>query len=121
MPKGGKYVNEKAEAARARKDEAKSAVKEKAVREKEDALWREAGEGAKSKAQAKKEEQERQRAEAAAKKAEVRRLAEEEEAALVKPKQPAKAKVSGPKVRGHCAMHVTQACMHACMHPFMHA
>jgi hypothetical protein len=57
-----KYVNEKAQAAKDRKSSAKEA--EKAAKEKaaEDRMWKEAGEGAKSKAQAKRDEEAKQRA-----------------------------------------------------------
>lgn len=93
-------VNEKAAA----KKEAKTASKEAENRAKEkateDARWAAAGEGARSKAQAKKDEEAAKRAEAAAKKAEAKRLAEEEEAALSKPK-PKLGKVGGPKVTHH--------------------
>ncbi len=95
-----KHVNEKAEAAKARKEDAKKQQATKAAKAQEDKVWQEAGEGAKSKAQAKRADTEAQRAEAAAKRAEARRLAELEEAALTKPKEPKKApKVSGYKVR----------------------
>lgn len=97
-----KHVNEKAEAARERKAEAKSAAKQKATKDAEDAYWRAAGEGSKTKAQAKRDEEERKRQEQLAKKAELKRLQEEEEAALSRPKPNPKAnRVSGPKVTHH--------------------
>jgi hypothetical protein len=53
-------------------------------------------------AQSKREDDERKRQEAAARKAELKRLQEQEEAALSKPKPNPKAnRVSGPKVSGH--------------------
>lgn len=97
MPKN---TNEKALAARERKAAAKDSAKKNEEREKEDAYWRSAGEGAKSKAQAKKEEEAAKKAEAAAKKAEAKRLAEEEEAALTRAKAKP-GKVAGPKVTHH--------------------
>jgi hypothetical protein len=85
--------------ARDRKAEAKTDANTKQAKAAEDAYWSAAGEGSKSKAQAKKEDQERQRAEAAAKKLEAKKLAEEEEQALSRPKSATKApRVSGPKV-----------------------
>jgi pyruvate/2-oxoglutarate dehydrogenase complex dihydrolipoamide acyltransferase (E2) component len=96
--------NEKAVAATERKEAAKASAASSKQKEQEDAAWREAGEGAKSKAQAKKAEQEKQRAEAAAKKLEAKRLAEEEEAAMSKPKSTGKA----PKVTGKVTHHQLQ-------------
>jgi hypothetical protein len=65
----------------------------------EDAFWTAAGEGQRTKAQAKKEAESEKKAEAAARKAELKRLQEEEEAAMSRPKATAKAtRVSGPKV-----------------------
>ncbi|WIA13256.1 hypothetical protein OEZ85_006844 [Tetradesmus obliquus] len=97
-----KNMNEKVEAARERKAAAKDAASKKASKDAEDAYWREAGEGAKTKAQAKRDDEERKRQEAAARKAELKRLQEQEEAALAKPKTTPKAnRVSGPKVTHH--------------------
>lgn len=76
-----------------------SEAKSKQEKEKEDAYWREAGEGAKSKAAAKREEEEKKRLEQLARKAELKRLQEQEEAALSKPKANPKAnRVTGQKV-----------------------
>lgn len=75
------------------------ATKAKAAKEAEDAYWASAGEGAKSKAAAKREAEEAKRLEQLARKAELKRLQEEEEAALSRPKANPKAnRVSGPKV-----------------------
>jgi hypothetical protein len=75
-------------------------AKSKQEKEKEDAYWRAAGEGAKSKGAAKREEEEKKRLEQLAKKAELKRLQEQEEAALLKPKANPKAnRVTGQKVR----------------------
>jgi hypothetical protein len=77
-----------------------SEAKSKAAAAQEDAYWAAAGEGAKSKAAAKREAEEAKRQEQLAKKAELKRLQEQEEAALARPKvNAAKAgRVSGPKV-----------------------
>lgn len=95
-----KRENEKAVAARERKAAAKDSQKAAEEKAKEDAYWRAAGEGAKSKAQSKRDEEEARKREAAAKKAEAKRLAEEEEAAMSRPK-PKPGKVGGPKVTHH--------------------
>ncbi|KAI3447908.1 hypothetical protein Pfo_004573 [Paulownia fortunei] len=76
-------VNSKVEAAKARKSATESDRKEQEAREKEGQYWRE-GEGAKSRAAKNREEKAVKRAEAAAKKAEARRLAEQEEKELDK-------------------------------------
>ncbi|RDX83984.1 Coiled-coil domain-containing protein 124-like protein, partial [Mucuna pruriens] len=76
-------VNTKAEAARARRSAVEVERKEKETRDKEDSYWREA-EGSKSRASKKKEEEAEKRAEAAVRRAEVRRLAEQEEKELDK-------------------------------------
>lgn len=76
----------KAVEARERKESAKQDARSKQEKEKEDAYWASAGEGAKSKAAAKRDEQEKQRQEAAAKRAEAKRLADEEMEALSRPK-----------------------------------
>lgn len=95
-------MNEKAEAAKERKAAAKDEAKKKADKDAEDAYWRAAGEGAKTKAQAKRDDEDRKRQEAAARKAELKRLQEEEEAAMSRPKpSPKAARVSGPKVTHH--------------------
>ncbi|KAL6761888.1 hypothetical protein V8C86DRAFT_2529547 [Haematococcus lacustris] len=88
-----KKVNEKVESAREREAAKKTAAQEKAAKDAEDAYWKSAGEGDKGKAGAKREEEERKRLEAAAKRAELKRLAEAEEAALTATK--AKATVAG--------------------------
>lgn len=80
-------------------DDVQTEQKGKAEKAAEDAYWRAQGEGAKSKAAAKKEEEENKRLEQLAKKAELKRLQEEEEAALSKPKANPKAnRVTGSKV-----------------------
>lgn len=76
-------VNSKAEAAKARKSAAEADRKDREAREKEDQYWREA-EGAKSRAAKKREEDADKRADAAVRKAEARRLAEQEEKDLEK-------------------------------------
>lgn len=76
-------VNSKAEAAKARKSAAEADRKDREAREKEDQYWREA-EGAKSRATKKREEDAEKRADAAVRKAEARRLAEQEEKDLEK-------------------------------------
>ncbi|XP_031484387.1 uncharacterized protein LOC116253611 [Nymphaea colorata] len=98
-------VNSKAEAARARKSAAEEERKFKETREKEDAYWREAGEGQKSRAARKKEEDAEKRAEAAARKAEARRIAEQEEKDLEKAgkkpdKKSMRVSIPVPKVTG---------------------
>eukprot|EP00775_Hariotina_reticulata_P005480 gene5480-5715_t len=93
-----KHVNEKAEAARDRKAVAKDDAKKKAAKDAEDAIWSAAGEGQRTKAQAKREADAEKKAETAARKAELKRLQEEEEAAMTRPKAAPKAnRVSGPK------------------------
>ena len=116
--------NPKAVAAKEKKADAKEREEAQKLKQSEDEQWAAAGEGAKSKAQAKKDEQvdnsvhlsslqptptvvliqaytqAKQREEANAKKAEAKRLAAEEEAAVTA-KKPAKAKVSAPKVTSH--------------------
>ncbi|XP_075511322.1 uncharacterized protein LOC142547111 isoform X2 [Primulina tabacum] len=76
-------INSKSEASRARKSAVESERKDRESREKEDQYWREA-EGAKSRAAKKRDEEAEKKAEAVAKKAEVRRLAEQEEKELDK-------------------------------------
>ncbi|CAN0878804.1 Coiled-coil domain-containing protein 124 homolog [Linum grandiflorum] len=76
-------VNSKAEEARARKNASESEKKDREARDKEEKYWREA-EGPKSRAAKKREEEEEKRAEAAARKAEAKRLAEQEEKDLEK-------------------------------------
>lgn len=76
-------VNSKAEAARARKSAVEVERKDRENREKVDQYWREA-EGPKSRAAKKREDESEKRAEAAARKAEIRRLAEQEEKELEK-------------------------------------
>ncbi|KAF7841412.1 coiled-coil domain-containing protein 124-like [Senna tora] len=71
-------VNSKAEAARARKGAVEAERKDREVRDKEDQYWRDA-EGSKSRAAKKREEEAEKKAEAAARRAEARRLAEQEE------------------------------------------
>ncbi|KAL3537621.1 hypothetical protein ACH5RR_000987 [Cinchona calisaya] len=78
-----KAVNSKAEAANARKCDAKADRISREAREKEDQKWREA-EGSKSRVAKKREEEAEKRAEAAARKMEARRLAEQEEKDLEK-------------------------------------
>lgn len=76
-------------------------AKSKQEKAAEDAYWREAGEGSKSKAAAKREEEEKKRLEQLARKAELKRLQEQEEAELLKPKANPKAnRVTGQKVGG---------------------
>lgn len=99
MAKGKKDwgENSKAVDAREKKKEAKKSAHVQEERAKEDAYWEDAGEGAKSKAQAKRDELAKQREEAAQKKAEAKALAaaEEQDAA----KKPKAAKVNlAPKV-----------------------
>jgi hypothetical protein len=79
-------------------------AKSKQEKAAEDAYWREAGEGSKSKAAAKRDEEEKKRLEQLARKAELKRLQEQEEAELLKPKANPKAnRVTGQKVGGtHC-------------------
>jgi hypothetical protein len=78
---------------------AQSEAKSKQEKAAEDAYWREAGEGSKSKAAAKREEEEKKRLEQLARKAELKRLQEQEEAELLKPKANPKAnRVTGQKV-----------------------
>lgn len=98
MPKKGE--NSKAAEARAKKEEGKRAADAKQKAAADDREWAAAGEGAKSKAQAKKEEQAKQRDEAAAKKAEAKRLADEE-AATLSAVRPAKQKAAPTKVTAH--------------------
>lgn len=93
-------INDKAAAAREREESKKQADKAAKEKAKEDAEWAAAGEGSKTKAQAKKDEAEKKKQEAAAKKAELKRLEEEEAAALSKPKSTKTAKVS-EKVTRH--------------------
>ena len=50
-------MNSKAESAKDKKEQAKQVEKVKKVKQEEDAAWAAAGDGAKSKAQAKKDEQ----------------------------------------------------------------
>ncbi|KAL3682426.1 hypothetical protein R1sor_000448 [Riccia sorocarpa] len=76
-------TNSKAEEARGRKAAAVAEKKVTDQREKEDKFWTEA-EGQKSKAAKKKEEEAERRAEAAAKRAEAKKLAEQEEAEIEK-------------------------------------
>ncbi|EOX97539.1 Coiled-coil domain-containing protein 124 isoform 1 [Theobroma cacao] len=76
-------VNNKAEAARARKSATEAERKERESREKEEQYWREA-EGPKSKAAKKREEDAEKRAEAATRRAEARRQAEMEEKEIEK-------------------------------------
>ena len=113
--------NSKAVEARARKADSKAKKESTKEKQEEDEVWAAAGvfvaavepilgealglgakqyetctgEGAKSKAQAKKDEQAKQREEAAAKKAEAKRLAAEEDAAMAKAAKP---KAAAPKV-----------------------
>jgi hypothetical protein len=77
-------VNSKSEEARAKKNAAESEKKDRESRQKEEAYWREAGDGAKSRAAKKRVDEAEKKAEAAAKKAEVRRLAELEEKEMEK-------------------------------------
>lgn len=94
-------------------------AKSKAEKAAEDAYWKSAGEGAKSKAAAKKEEEEKKRLEQLARKAELKKLQEQEEAALLKPKANPKAnRVTGNKVRGVAGvtrLQLLQACSCGCM------
>ncbi|CAI9764317.1 unnamed protein product [Fraxinus pennsylvanica] len=76
-------INSKAEEARARRTASEAERKDRESREKEDQYWREA-EGAKSRAAKKREEEADKKAEIAAKKAEARRLAEQEQKELEK-------------------------------------
>lgn len=71
-------VNSKSEAARARKTAVEVERKDREVREKEDQYWRDT-EGSKSRAAKKREEEAEKKAEAVARRAEARRLAEQEE------------------------------------------
>lgn len=91
--------NERKEAKMEREAEAQQSAKSKAAKEKEDAIWSAAGEGQKTKAAAKKEEEDKKKAETAARKAEVKRLAELEEAELSRAKAKT-APVAINKVRG---------------------
>lgn len=98
-------VNSKAEAARARKSVAEEERKTREAREKEDAYWREAGEGQKSRAARKREEEAEKKAEAAARKAEARRLADQEEKEIDKAgkkpdKKSMRVSIPVPKVTG---------------------
>lgn len=76
-------VNNKAEAARARRSATESERKEREAKDKEEQYWREA-EANKPRAAKKREEEAEKRAEANARKAEARRLAELEEMELEK-------------------------------------
>ncbi|KAI6700996.1 hypothetical protein NL676_015320 [Syzygium grande] len=76
-------VNSKAEEARARKSASETERKAQEAREKEERYWRDA-EGPKSRSSKKREEEAEKRAEALARKAEARRLAEQEEKDLEK-------------------------------------
>merc|ERR1719160_796901 len=71
--------NPKAEQARARKEDALRAKQDHQEQMEEDAYWKAAGDGEKSKAAAKKAEKEKEREAASAAKAEAKRLAAEEE------------------------------------------
>lgn len=96
--------NSKSSEARARKAASKEEQQRRRAKEDEDAYWKAAGEGSKTKAQAKREEQERRRTEAAAKKAEVRRMAKEEEDAMIASSSGASKaakRVALPKVTQH--------------------
>ena len=99
MAKGKKDwgENSKAVDAREKKKEAKKSAHVHEERAKEDAYWEDAGEGAKSKAQAKRDELAKQREEAAQKKAEAKALAAAEEEDAVKKPKAAKVNLA-PKV-----------------------
>lgn len=102
MPKKANWgVNEKVVEAKDRKEQAKKAEKEKKSKEEEDGYWAAAGEGSKSKAQARREEQEQKKHEQAQKKAENKKLAEEEAAMIERPKSAKAPKVAVAKVTQH--------------------
>lgn len=77
-------TNTKAEAAKERRSAAEADRKDRETREKVDLYWRDAGEGSKTRAAKKREEDAGKRVESAARKAEARRLAEDEEKELDK-------------------------------------
>ncbi|KAI4318571.1 hypothetical protein MLD38_032256 [Melastoma candidum] len=101
-------VNNKAEAARARKSATESERKDRDSREKEDQSWREA-EGPKSRSAKKREEEAEKRAEALARKAEARQLAEQEEKDLDKSMRKVDKKVSRVSVPSAPVRKVTEA------------
>lgn len=96
-------MNEKAVEARDRKAASKAEANAKASKAAEDAYWREAGEGSKTKAQAKRDAEEKKKQELAAKKLEAKKLLEEEEASLHSKKPAGKAGRAPPvgKVTHH--------------------
>lgn len=100
MPKKG--MNPKVLEAREKKENKKNEAAAKQEKAQEDAYWAAAGDGSKSKAQQKKEEQEKQRQEALAKKAEAKKLADEEMEALSRPKSSKPAQKPMGKVEWVC-------------------
>lgn len=91
--------NSKKEEARTRKNAAKAEERSRSAKNAEDAYWREAGDGQKTRAQQKREEAEEKRREAAAKKLELKRLAEEEQKKLdASSKKTQRERVPVPKV-----------------------
>ncbi len=100
MAKGKKDwgENSKAVDAREKKKEAKKTAHVREENAKEDSFWEDAGEGAKTKAQAKREELAKQREEAAQSKAEAKALAAAEDAEAGKKPKATKVNLA-PKVR----------------------
>jgi len=82
MGKSNTNVNMKAVEAKLRKESELRNQELKKEMEEEDAYWKQAGDGQKSKAQAKKEAKDMERAEANRMKADAKRMAEEEEAQM---------------------------------------
>jgi len=82
MGKSNTNVNMKAVEAKLRKESELRSQELKKEMEEEDAYWKQAGDGQKSKAQAKKDAKDMERAEANRMKADAKRMAEEEEAQM---------------------------------------
>lgn len=101
MPKKSSWgVNEKVEAAKERKQNAKSANAQQKQQQAEDAEWA-AHSNPKGKKDVKREEEQRKKEEAAAKKAELRRLQEQEEAEMANLGKKKPNPKAGNKVTAH--------------------
>mmetsp|Transcript_4492 Transcript_4492/g.7568 ORF Transcript_4492/g.7568 Transcript_4492/m.7568 type:complete len:226 (+) Transcript_4492:144-821(+) len=81
-----KKMNEKKESAKEKEEAKRGAAKDKSDKDSEDAYWKGQGEGDKGKGGQRKEEEERKKQEQAAKRAELKRLQDEETATLSAPK-----------------------------------
>lgn len=77
-----KSVADKKDEAREREETKKKVAKETKLKEADDAYWKSQGEGEKSKAASKRDEEEKKKLEQAAKRAELKRLQDEEDAKL---------------------------------------